>query len=508
MIEEESEFSRLIALSATPLQALAARFDPLVLRRPTPGDHTVDAALWRSKILIVSSALAILHIAFVWTSYLTDTWTTTHLLVDVDWQHEYLPELDAWSDSIVMESSLASLIQALDSACSYVLMVILWIVGLLLPCAMMMTSPFWILNDFGKDATRRSSSTRGRLVLELAYRGTLLIIYVLALLALASAVDVRWTSTAIRLRSQADAGLAAFGTGIVAGLLTIVALRWPPLDVADDIEATPSTELGATAWVRSPPPAAFRHAWHNDDDEVPMTVLEESPLHTPPSSPRRDDPPTPELIDEDDEHVLPAAAAPTPTLPATYCHKVCAFQLALAAVVLWMPAMSLPMIQFEYGGLAATFMTDAQPTWHLWQLPTALWRQGVEASTPKYILLLVGSIVVGSAFVAPMGATWCAIVAWMGDAAEVHRHRLYAIQPVMGGLVFCAALLLTTPSIQALTGEWIASDSSVCEKFASAVGEECLSISARLLPGAWFYLAQSIVLEVLVWFTLTWSCRQ
>ena len=49
------------------------------------------------------------------------------------------------------------------------------------------------------------------------------------------------------------------------------------------------------------------------------------------------------------------------------------------------------------------------------------------------------------------------------------------------------------------------SRNNFCDSFESFVGELCLTVTAIPIKGAWFYVAQSIMLEIFIVLTLRWS---
>jgi hypothetical protein len=145
----------------------------------------------------------------------------------------------------------------------------------------------------------------------------------------------------------------------------------------------------------------------------------------------------------------------------------------------------------------------------LWQIPALLWTQGVQAGTAQWILLAVGFTLVTVVIVLPVVATCLGIAVWLGETAVSYRSRswLYCIHPALGGLVFALAVIATMSALHPLGNLLLDEDGTtgMCNKFQQAVGESCLTLTGTLLPGAWFFLLQSIVLDMFVAVTLRWT---
>lgn len=515
-IAEESEFSRLISRSINPLQALSHRLDPFATTSPprSPLHHADQRQQSRgivkrgSLVTIIAGTLSLMHAGFVWGSYMAGSWSDTHLTVVIAWQKEYLPALDDLTDTVIRSTNLASLLQDLATAQQYLLVGALWVTSLLLPCFFVVLSPTWVVGDCQKSVSleRRMRTWQARGFFETTVRFSFLLMFVLVLLDLATAViELHWTDSVANVRNRALGGLAAYVTAMASAIGVILVLRSPgKIRGSFTIAASgdfPGQRQAAT--IRSPPPQAFQHPWRLVDGPN-MSVLEEEPEPRPNAQQFVPDASsTPELIEEN-------VSMMTPTRPTklSFGRKVLVFQVGLLTAVLWIPSLYLPLFRISYTGLAREFMTVSSLKVFLWQIPALMWTQGVQSSSATWILLAVGFILIAVVIVLPVVATCLGISTWLGENTLSYRSRswLYCIHPALGGLVFAVALIVTVSALHPLGNLLLDEDGTgICVKFQQVVGEPCLTLTGTLLPGAWFFLLQSIVLEMFVAVTLRWS---
>jgi len=262
--------------------------------------------------------------------------------------------------------------------------------------------------------------------------------------------------------------------------------------------------------IRSPPPQAFRFPWHpqsqeQEDDEIIMSVLEDPPNTSSPSASQTQlsRVSTPELIDES-----PSRTGQVTSFSDTisFCHKILVFQMGLLVVALWIPSLHLPLIQLDYSGLAKEVMTASSKRVFLWQIPGIIWLQGIEAKTSSWVLMALCVVVASTLFIFPILATCFGIFCWISDEqwAIKSRYWLYQVQPAVGGIVFVLTLVAVLQALKPLSSFSI-DGSSICEKFAKLVGDDCLVLTGHLMAGGHFYIAHSILLEAFVYLTLKWS---
>ena len=520
-IEEESEFSRLIEQRSTiddhilGFQRLIPDELSFSLNLEAPGGGrsrvVVDDKPRGPLLTAAAGTLCLVHLGMVWGAYL-NTWSQTHLIFSVDWQSKLLPFLDSATDQVIRTTSLASFLQDLDQCHAYLLMMLVWATALVIPCLFMVVSPTMVVGDYIRsfDLQQRRLLFDGRVSLELFTRFAWLPIFSLALISMATSfVDLEWTGTVIRAGMRSKNPFAAYIVGTLCGVGLLALLRVPRQEtfkiVPDDlveIEFAPATP------VRSPPPQAFRHTWQVEDEDAPlMTVLEEDVMS--PVTPTRPSPPprtpspdnvTPELVEE-------ASVRPSSPPRLSYWDKVKVFQLGLLSVTFWIPAYYLPLLHFNYTGVASDFMQRSSFRLYLWEVPSYLWSQGREFDTPFWIVALLVLFVTVTVLVVPLVATFQGVLAWLGEGAWRTRSYvwLYAAHPCLGGLVFSLALLTTVPVLSPM-GVVLLDEhaTNVCH---GLTGDPCLGLKAQLLSGSAFYLAQSLCLEAFVFLTLIWSRR-
>jgi hypothetical protein len=316
---------------------------------------------------------------------------------------------------------------------------------------------------------------------------------------------LHWTETVVNVNNRALGGLAAYVTAMASAVGVILVLRSPGKGGGSFTTVGSGDFPGQrpAATIRSPPPQAFQHPWRLVDGPS-MSVLEEEPEPRPNAQRRVPDASsTPELVEE-------TASVMTPTRPTklSFGRKVLVFQIGLLTAVMWIPSLYLPLFRISYAGLAREFMTVSSLKVFLWQIPALLWTQGVQAGTARWILLGVGFVLISVVIVLPVVATCLGISTWLGENALSYRSRswLYCIHPALGGLVFALALIATISALHPLGNLLLDEDGTgICVKFQQVVGEPCLTLTGTLLPGAWFFLIQSIVLEMFVAVTLRWT---
>jgi len=362
----DGEFARLIGQSSTalllaanggnddpshPLHALARRYEDN-RAAATRTTRETTAAPRRSRYWIIAGAgtCSLLHLGFIWGSYVADAWTRAYVTVrigdaatatttlttagdDVEYGYDddYTSRIIVHHSWLLRSNSLASFLQDLNN--HFWAMSVLWATCLLLPCAFMIASPSWILldyysrsSDYEYDvASKRPNHKRiraidGRSCLELAIRLALMVVFVILLLDLmAYFVGLNWTDTSIVVRNNPAGGFACFVIGISAALLFIIIMRHGhTLGFGDHVDSQErpfqSSPLFSASAIHSPPPHAFRHGRNPtrtrqrqrgsnrrsdvtstggeeaDEEEVSMSVLEEN-AGTPPRERQSSTPP-------------------------------------------------------------------------------------------------------------------------------------------------------------------------------------------------------------------------
>lgn len=527
-VAEESEFARLIARQS-PLDGLPECINErqrmmglssnyaLLQVEPNCAIHarcsnTLSVLPPRGPLTTAfAGTLSILHLLFVWTAYTSDAWADTRVRISIEWQQEYLSVLSELKETVIKSTNLVSLLRDLSENQSYAVLVLVWSVSLILPCTFMIVSPTFVLADSMHPIfyAHRIRNWNYRDFFETMMRWAFLTFYVLILLSLAtSSIELRWTDTTIRVGNRARGSLAAYFMGIGCAVGLAILLRSPPKDGAKAAAQSGTEPPSETAHVRPPPPQAFQHLWMPTDqeDEPSMIVLEESSILpseaglTRPGFALNSGVPTPELVSENDgiEQEIKGL---------DFWQKFVTFQLGLLSVVLWIPSFYLPFLHISYGGLATDLLSEPVLRLYVWDIPIYLWSQGLEFGTQVWILMAAGFILLMTTLILPLVASCLGVLAWVGEGVYATKcySWLFAFHPALSGMVYSIALLTMTHSLTPYTASLLdQKGSAICQKFNEMTGEACLDVTAKVLPGLWFYLFQSLTLELFVRVTLKW----
>ena len=386
-------------------------------------------------------------------------------------------------------------------------MVLLWSVSLLLPCAFMIVSPTFLVNDAICPTfyAKRSRSWNGRGLIETLMRWAFLTFYIVVLLSLATSfMELQWTDTTIQVGTRARGSLAAYVMGIACSVGLSVLLRSPPS--TNSLAQTPPAAATSQehSIVRPPPPQAFQHPWtpETQEDEPTMTVLEEMSQEPSDRSSKHRNlpdsaPSTPELIPEDD-------GQDEEVQELTFRQKFLAFQLGLLSLILWIPCFYLPFLHLSYDGVATNFLTERVFKLYVWDIPFS---HGTRFGTPTWIVVSAIIILLLTTLIFPILASCLGVIAWVGDGMMSTKcySWLFALHPALCGPVFSIALFTMTHSLTPFSTSLLDHESSgLCHKFKEITGEVCLNVTAKTLPGLWFYFAQSLILELFILVTLRW----
>jgi hypothetical protein len=335
-----------------------------------------------------------------------------------------------------------------------------------------------------------------------------------------------WTETQLVRSTDSDDGLVAY-TVVITCLLAAVALaRYHEI-----VTSMEKPGLGPMA--------------------TPMRDLPNAPDPSSTALADDDDHATPELIDEtqddddddgDDDDGLPDHS---PLLPrvrrigksclgrlartfkcrfnvAAWCHghacdRVAAYELALLTILLWVPALFWPLVQFEYQSWLPRSAPASWSSWSSSSTATTLTTTMTMSKLPALLFssslqqqglgtLFVHAVVVTMLLVVPVILTILAAAAWLGPTRPVRRHWrsvLYALHPSHAGLPLVVTLLLLVPGQG--HSESLPYLSSMCSLVQTSGGGPCWQVSFTVQPGVWWVLTQAVALEAFVAVTLHWS---
>jgi hypothetical protein len=438
--EEENESSQMMAL---------------LMKRPEI-EPSLDVTLLLSLdeprfslAVVVAATLCLLQCVMIWTSYLSDSWSDTHLLTSIGWQKEYLPFLDNYTDKIIRAIDLGSIFSILRASQDYPLLAIVSVTAVVIPCISIITNPMAVTKKYYSTYTGASHW-------DLGMRFSFVVIYVLVLLDLSTSVTLEWTDTAIRIHNCVRGSMLCYVLGSLSAIGVVVALRYSHETTAVRATATPQLIT------RIPPAAAFQHPW---PDFVAETYI-------------------------DDDHDIPE----TSVRQTRSWYSCFTWQFGIAIGMLLLPSLALPFMEISYTGLAAEFIYDTERKIYLWQLPSLLWNP---CDDNKWMVALCEGILVLQTFVLPLLCLTCGLVANRAKSPSRYRKWLSCILPFANSITLASTVVLFVPGLENMTSYLLNEDSSgLCDKVNNTLGEQCLSISGELLPGSWFYLLFSVLLEV------------
>ncbi|GAX15384.1 hypothetical protein FisN_8Lh322 [Fistulifera solaris] len=453
-----------------------------------------DTEEWKAGywLLVGSGTASLLHLGFMWGAFASTSWSVTFVTIQTPFATTSLP---------LLTTHLADILSQFQNVA------LLGISALVVPCVFMVSAPALILRDAHRPRNwnwKHSYGTSPRSVMECSIRWALFVFYFLIVLQLAvDSMHLHWTGSSVTVHSQAKGGLVAYVTGVASALLALVFLRWPPPQLHNN-----NNNIGPLAIET----AQFEHPLVRTvvprEDETPsMVVLEDtSTLEGPVVSFQ------PVLHDEIEDNRSLLEGAPwyanllTPTRllhKSLFCRTVLIYQLGLFSVVLWIPAYTIPLLQWSSPYLSP----NPQPL-ILWNLPQMLGQSGAAAGTSYWIIGLLGVVLMTTVFVAPAIALGLSITVWCVEPkkSRVCQSWLYAWHPLMGQAVWCMALLLVTPALEPWSRQLLASNTNICQAISTWVPiDDCILLQAEYQPGILLFLVQTVCLEFFVVLTLRWS---
>ena len=430
--EEENESSQMMALL---MQRPEIEPTPLAVVQSRPEF---------SIITVLAATLALLQCGLVWGAYLANSWSDTHLLTSIDWQQKYLPFLDDYTDVVIQTIDLASIVSILRASHQYVLFAAVTVTAVGIPCISIITNPMRVTQHYYKTYI-------GASYMDLVLRFSLVIIHLLVLLDLATNITLEWTDTAMRVQNCMRGAMFSYLVGMTAAIGVQVVLR-----------CSNNQQEERRVVQRIPPAAAFRHAsWPVEqyDDDI-------------------------------------SEAAPSPVRQVDSWYSCFSWQLGLATGVLWLPSFSLPLLHISYHGLAAEFLTLTQREVYLWQVPRLLWHP---CHDNKWMVVLCEVILILQIIVVPIVGLLCGLALLHSSSflqKFKYRKWLLCLHPMMNGITLAITVVLFAPALESMTNYLLKDSSGLCEKFDKTLGEPCLTVSGGILPGAWFFLIQSALMEM------------
>jgi hypothetical protein len=461
-------------------------------------------------VTVAAGACSILHLGFVWASFVATNWSETSISVELPFLPSTLVP--------VTSTSLSTLIQSFVQTNQIGVSVLIWITSLLVPCLVMVLTPSWIVQVYSASKSSPASLMQEehwiRDILHLAVRWSFTVVYVLGFIFLSSQfVALEWTNTLVSVQNKVDVGLASFTVGISFALIAIGVLR---LHSAYNRFDDSHPRISAAPVVPEPDrPTVSPTRLYADDGEATATmrILEDDPILTSePTQVHGNDMPRHRAAHE----TMPTRGrlASDAKLP-NFCETLLVFQLGLVAILAWIPAITLPAVQFELSGFASEFIPgNSTKSISLYQVPLVLYRGSLAATTPPWIIWLMASLMLSWTVLCPILASVLSIATWMLPtdpspyparwSRSSCRTWLYAIQPAASGIVLALALFIAVHGIEPWS-EIVFNSVAGKASFESLVGEACLTIRGSPMIGAWFYVVHACLLEVFIALTLRWA---
>ncbi|GKY92437.1 hypothetical protein MPSEU_000214200 [Mayamaea pseudoterrestris] len=488
LIPEDSSFSRLIS-QTNPSSAL----NFASLRQPASSAAIVEPSYCA---MTASTSLYTIFVGFLLASFVTtDAWQETVLQVTVG---SFKPA------NIVLQSrSLATLLQ--DSN-NFTAMLIMWMSYFVIPLLFMVVMPLWMVHDFSRTWLASDVQSRARLRIEQLAKAALIMIWIQAVQNVAlTGITIQTSTGELLVRNRSGAGWTTFCVGMSCCLAALCVLRYIQHRKSDGFVAwnenlhqyAPVASQAPTSMaVRSPPPEAFvRFPFRHGvvaDEEISMTVLEDTPSTPRHCNPKISDLATPEVMDE-------VEVSMTNSPKVSSWQRVLVFQLALLSTILWIPSLYIPIFSVQYHGLASVFVVEPQKAFFLWNL--ASFHQELPSDDRFYNNILLNIVALSFLITIPLKCTCLSIVAWLGEGtwSTSSRRIIYSLQPAQGsGIVLLAALMIGLTTLN------VGDSTQFCRHL--FIETECFSVTGQVEVGAWLYALHTIVLELLVQCTLRWSC--
>ena len=388
--------------------------------------------------------------------------------------------------------------------------------SLVLPCLCAVTGAAWIAEDRkeqdklmennGRHVNRRQSSfLTPRLCIEYTARIGVSIFFVFCILTIGtSPLPVEYSGSSFIVVNQFAGGLAAYALGTMFGLMVLALLRFGRTNIETALANTNTNSTparGECSWeVRSDQLfTGIKHGNDNQEHTLETPLLQDDANAESTSSNVRN------------ALVSPTAAPTTEEVQSeglSFCKRVILFELALAATILWIPALFQPLFELKYEGIVSDFIKDVSHTFRLKDIPIELWKRGISAGTNRFLLWIIENIFVQLVLGLPLLANLAAIGTWVleSHARNFCQRLLWILQPFLGTLVFGVALFCSVPAFGTVTQAAVNQfGDGICSKFETVVGDACFGIEAEASVGLWFVLTQAFALELFVMATLAWQ---
>lgn len=530
-------------------------------------------------VIIAAGACWIMQISFCFASFLSNSWTATLVELTAG-DPSYSSSFGKSTTPIrlvlppLATTSPATLWQSLNNNVSIALL--LMTTTLVLPCLNMVLTPAEIVQAWSSTTTTidtTATATYSRSIyysgtldkrsvvswtqqywLPLAHRWTVCLVYVMLILSVAvQFVSIKWTDAVLSVHSQLSAGLAAFALGSSSAVFSAMILRLQndhvfhenpnntmnvstlsqrslnDNDVGNQIETERVDSSSSAAIPQQSDDGTLSSVSNIELDDTGtatgMRILEDEVEPKETNTLQNNT----ALDDENNgsatqlEPLLPGSrsnsgsfhSAPTKRRP--FWQVLVVFQFGLCSILLSVPALTLPLIRFEYTGFVSELLNGhSTQSVSLSDLPGIIYHDGVHANTPPWISWIVGVLIFLNIVGCPLLATILSFTTWFlppdANCRQQSRHFcrrwLFAVHPGVGGIALVATLCIASPTVEALCDNMFnknLSDRGICDIVSSFSGGNCLTVRSTAMQGFWYYAAQTMCLEMFIVLTIRWS---
>lgn len=483
---EESPLERLIQQSTSEQRLgntntqqqplfLEASLNSSLVGPSSPSPQPFTRTLASLLATIVAGSLCLLQMGLVWTSFLSENWFETHVLLSIDWQKKYMPFLDGATDKLLRTTNLASLLSSFSNY-NQTYAALLLFVSLILPCISMILTSAWTVADH---QNRTKKFRLSRIIFESILRFSLLVFFSLSLLDVAaSSVELIGSKTDLIFVNRNRNGIVCYTLGICCGLGVFAVLRL--------VQSEEQPETREVSRRPVPPNHAFQFFLRGNNS------LNQEQQQRP-------------LLADVEHQEVATSGSNNQNTRLSFCQRVVLFETGLLSTGLLPLALLLPLFEIEFRGLAADFMPKTSFSISYWEFPATLRQRGIAAETDPWIIHVLGATLISLAYILPFLAMVLTLTAWKSTALrEICRKTLRVLQPLCCSIVLALSVIIVIPKIGPVSERFL-EEHTACEEFELFTSDSCLSISGNLLPGLYFLVAQSLSLEIFIILTLGWS---
>jgi hypothetical protein len=173
------------------------------------------------------------------------------------------------------------------------------------------------------------------------------------------------------------------------------------------------------------------------------------------------------------------------------------FESALTSIIFLIVTFMMPLFRIDYHGIGVEFMENREMIVHMKDLTQLLYTE----ESPSYMRILCGIVLVSQVLILPI-LLWVCTFAYCCGLKSI-KPMVRMLHPTANPLTFAVTMLVVMPQLEDLIAILLDEQTSgFCSKFSDLLGEDCLTVSGKVLWGAWALLFHAISLEVFVLFSI------